>query len=374
MHLQGVSLQHFRNYTQQTFLFPKQTTMIVGKNAVGKTSIIETIALLSTGESFRAEEVQEMIQFNQDLARIKGKVIDTKTGEAGGQDGSAEEDADDKKAISAEETSLEMVITRGMLDGKAVQSRIYTVNDVRRRKKDFIGKFFTVVFRPEDMRLVEGSPSRRRQFIDTALSVCDRTYAESLKTYEDALKRRNRLLDQIQEGKMPRTVLTYWTNLLIKHGEILQEKRRQFFAFFASVEFPVHFEVHYLPSIMSEARMSEYAEKEIIVGHTMIGPHKDDFDVRLKETNFLPVSTYGSRGQQRLAVLWLKISELEFLKQQTHIQPLLLLDDILSELDEEHRGDVISLLTHGQSIITTTEDKIIEEVQPHVTDLDIIHL
>ncbi len=363
MHLHGLSLQYFRNHQLKTFLFPHQTTVIVGPNAAGKTSIIEAAALLSTGESFRAEQVAEMVMFDQDLARVKGKVI-----------GATHSTDEDETSDNPEITELEVVLTRGELDGKRVQSKLYSVNDVRRRKKDFVAKFFTVVFRPEDMRLVEGSPTRRRHFIDTALSVSDPGYAVSLKTYEDGLKRRNRLLDQVQAGQMPRTVLSFWTSLILKHGQVLQEKRRQFFALFASVTFPLPFTIEYLPSVISETRLNEYAEKEVAAGHTLIGPHKDDFVVKLvMSAHVSDISLYGSRGQQRLAVLWLKLCEFQYLVSVTGQQPLLLLDDILSELDVEHRRDVIALLLTGQAIVTTTEEKVVEEVQQQLPQTEVLH-
>jgi DNA replication and repair protein RecF len=355
MHFDGLSFQNFRNYSQRTFLFPNKVTAILGENAKGKTSIIEAISLLSTGESFRAERVEEMIRVNEELGRVKGKVD-----------------------VSGEKIELEVIITRGVVNGKSTQSRLYSVAGVKRQKRNFVGKFFTVVFRPEDMRLVEGSPSRRRQFIDTVLSVVDPEYAVALKTYEESLKKRNRLLQSIQEGTMPRSVLLFWTQAVIKHGSHLQEKRRNFFGSFTSVRFPMPFQVEYLPSVISDERMAEYADREVIVGHMLIGPHKDDFSVHFLDPALgavpKPVATYGSRGQQRLAVLWLKMAELEFLENQTQQSPLLLLDDILSELDEKHRHDVILLLQDKQAIITTTEKKVVSEIQAQLPAVDVLEL
>jgi len=348
MHFDGVALQNFRNYLQKSFLFPKQTTIIVGKNAAGKTSIIEAIALLSTGNSFRAEEVEEMIRFTEEISRVKSKITH-----------------------NDEVIEQEVLLTRGHFNGKSVQSRLYSVNDVRRRKKDFAGNFFTVVFRPEDMRLVEGSPSRRRHFIDTILTVTDPEYAQSLKEYEQGLVRRNRILSQVQEGTMPRTVLSFWNALLLKHGQILQEKRREFFSTFSSVDFPMEFFIEYQPSIINEERMQQYAEKEIIVGHTFIGPHKDDFTVLYRDHQ---ISLFGSRGQQRLAVLWLKMCELSYVTNQTTTQPILLLDDIFSELDDEHRDQVVKLMQDRQTIMTTTEEKSIAAIQLHIQDIDVIYV
>ncbi len=353
----GLSLQHFRSYNQKTFLFPQQVIVVVGENAAGKTSIIEAINLLATGESFRAEEVSEMISFGEEIGRVKAKIIDAEK----------------------EETDLEVMLTRGVVQEKKVQSRLYSVNAVRRRKKDFIRHFFTVVFRPEDMRLVEGSPSRRRQFIDVVLTATDPEYAVALKTYEEALKRRNRLLQNIQEGRMPKTVLTFWTNTVVKHGKVLQEKRRSFFEFFHEVAFPLSFTIEYLPSVMSEERMADHIDREIAAGHSLIGPHKDDFQILFSFGNgptseMRSVALFGSRGQQRLAVLWLKMSELHYVMEQTQAQPILLLDDILSELDQEHRRQVLSLVGEGQAIITTAEEKMVSEIQESVKNIEVIRI
>ncbi|MBW7955149.1 AAA family ATPase [Patescibacteria group bacterium] len=357
MSVHGLVLQHFRCHKQLNLKFgasafeaAAQVTVVVGNNAVGKTSVIEALSLLSTGESFRAERDEDMIAFGQELARVKTKV---------GED------------------ELEVVLTRGVLQGKAVQRKHYFVNGTRRRKKDFLGHFTTVVFRPEDMRLIEGSPTRRRQFIDTILAVVHPHYGTSLTTYENALKRRNKLIDQVRDGNMPKTVLNYWTQLLLKHGQLIQEHRRQFFSQFSTAEFPLQFRVEYVPSVVSEERFLQYAEKEIAAGHTLIGSHKDDFLVNFLSTandGWIDVSQFGSRGQQRLAVLWLKLSELQYVEQYMGLRPLLLLDDILSELDREHRKQVEELLNEGQAVVTTTEDSVAGDLRQRIPNLQLIQL
>lgn len=347
-------------------------TAIVGNNAAGKTSIVEALALLSTGESFRAERDEDMIAFGQELARLKTKIEVEPTLKDAELD-----DNDTEEQPQQSNDELEAVLTRGMLQGKAVQRKHYFVNGTRRRKKDFLGHFTTVVFRPEDMRLVEGSPSRRRQFIDTILSVVHPEYAVSLTTYENALKRRNKLIDQVREHLMPKTVLNYWTQLLLKHGGLVQEHRRQFFQEFAESEFPLQFKVVYDPSIVSEERFMQYADKEIAAGHTLIGPHKDDFFVHFlapSGKDWLDVAQFGSRGQQRLAVLWLKWNELQYVEHAVGQRPLLLLDDILSELDREHRTQVEDLLRVGQSVITTTEPAVIDDLQQKFPSLQVLRL
>lgn len=350
MTVSGLIMQHFRCHRQLTLSLVPGLTVVVGNNASGKTSVIEALAVLSTGQSFRAEKDEEMIAFGQELARVKTKVDDDE---------------------------LETVLTRGILQGKAVQRKHYFVNGTRRRKKDFLGHFYTVVFRPEDMRLIEGSPARRRQFLDTVLSVLSAEYAVALTTYENGLKRRNKLIDQVRDGQMPRSVLSYWTQLLLKHGQLLQEQRRQFLQQFTATAFPLHFQIEYLPSLLTEERLAAYSEKELAAGHTLIGPHKDDFMVRFisaQAGEWVDVAHYGSRGQQRLAVLWLKYNELWYLEVQTGQRPLLLLDDILSELDRTHRQQVELLLTAGQAVVTTTEVSVQQDLELRFPDLQVISL
>lgn len=339
--------------------FAEPTTVIVGPNAAGKTSIIEAIHLLATGNSFRAEKVAEMIRFTQELARVKGQLASSSTDE--------------------DPVTLEVVLTRGLVQGKKTALRLYSVNDVRRRKREFTSNFSTVAFRPEDMRLIEGSPSRRRNFLDGPLSAVDKEYERSLTTYERALVRRNRLLQQVREGEQPRTVLTYWNLTLIKHGSYVHECRQRFLNFCQTVSFPLDFSVEYDSSLISDDRIKTYQDREIAAGHTLVGPHKDDIVVRFPfqvngSTEPLPISAYGSRGQQRMAVLWLKVCEFEYLKNQTGQTPILLLDDILSELDETSRERVLSLVGQGQSIITTAEPKVADEISQQVAQLQVMQM
>lgn len=357
MRIAGLSLQHFRNYAQQTIMFDQSTTVIAGPNAVGKTSIIEAIYLLATGNSFRADKVEEMITFGQELARVKGKLV----------------------APDEEETILEVVLTRGLVQGKKTALRLYSVNDVRRRKREFTSNFSTVAFRPEDMRLIEGSPSRRRGYLDGPLAAVDKEYERALSTYDQALIRRNRLLQKVREGEQPKTVLTFWNMTLIKHGAYLTECRRLFMDFCRSVTFPLKFEIEYDASEISEERIAQYQDREILAGHTLVGPHKDDIIVKHEfaagtETELLPVSAYGSRGQQRMAVLWLKICEFEYIKYRSQQIPILLLDDILSELDVDSRQRVLSLVGQGQSIITTAELGLLEEIRNQVSQLQVMEM
>ena len=386
--LKSIFLQNFRGFVDQKMDFSHNVTLLVGSNGSGKTSILEAIGLLATGQSFRAEKVEEMLRLGVELGRVEGKIqVGNRKVKAATNTNYPELDSESRRKTQTNETSsatgqesidLEVMITRGEVQGKKTSKRLLSVNGVRRRLGDFVGKFATVVFRPEDMRLIEGSPSRRREFLDTPLSFISPEYTRSLHAYTQSLIRRNKLLQAIREGDAPRTSLTYWTESILKHGQILQTHRQQMLATFLHSPFPLGFRIAYLPSIISVDRLAQYADKEIAAGHTLVGPHKDDFQVdfllaqptsrhpgldsRSSNSPYHDVAAYGSRGQQRLAVLWLKLCELYYLENQLGQRPILLLDDILSELDTDSRELVLQVMKQGQSIITTASTGIAKRI------------
>jgi DNA replication and repair protein RecF len=351
MIVQQLALQTFRTYAAQYFKLGSGTTIIVGPNAVGKTTIIEALHLLSTGHSFRAHKIEEMVQLGQELARVKVSLDD--------------------------ETILEMLLTRGEVQGKKSKATYYLVNGVKKTRKSLVGKLVSVVFRPEDMRLVEGSPSRRREFLDEVISQVDYNYVLALKTYNQALVRCNKVVEKIREGEMPAAALQYWEMQLVKHGTYLQQRRREFTAETAAVEFALPLSLEYLASVISEERADQYRQRSIAAGHWLIGPHKDDIDVQLPFTldgQRHSLATYGSRGQQRLGVLWLKMCALQYLQNRNNQPPLLLLDDIMSELDETSRSHVLSLLKGRQAVVTTTDHHLIAEIEQVVENVSTLDL
>lgn len=345
--LNQLQLQAFRSHANFNLSFSPSVTLLVGSNGSGKSSVVEAVNLLSTGQSFRAGKIEEMIAFDQELARVLGKL---------------KGDGDDQ---------LEIILTRGLLQGKKVQKKYFELNGARRRARDVRDLFYTVVFRPEDLRLVEGSPSRRRSFLDEVLSPLSLDYAHSLSTYEKTLVRRNKLLQAVREREQAVTTLQFWNLSLIKHGRVLQTLRKEFLQFCLSVDFPIKLWVEYQPSLIDEERLEQYQDREIAAGHTLIGPHKDDYVIegdvqdmkRGSKNDFYNVANFGSRGQQRLAVLWLKTCQLYYIQSKTQVRPMLLLDDILSELDTDAREFALSLMNVGQSLITTASLGIAERIQ-----------
>lgn len=340
MKLERLVLKNFRSYSNTTYHFGL-VSVVVAPNGSGKTNLLEAIYLLSTGLSERANKIEEMISWKNELGSVAGIV-----------------------EKEGERNELSVVLTTGNYMGRRTPKRRYLVDGVGRARSGFVGHLPATLFRPEDMRLIEGSPSRRRGYLDASISMASPEYARALTTYEATLKRRNRLLDMIREGSARRVELSYWDQSLIKNGEILTEYRRSYIDYLNDkVLVPFgKYEVEYKYSAVSPARLLQYAEAEVAVGHTLVGPHKDDFIICEKtvtknskqETNLM---IYGSRGEQRLGVLFLKIGAMEYLEEKLKVKALLLLDDIFSELDAEHRAHVVRLMEDRQVIITSAEDE-----------------
>lgn len=351
--LQKILLNNFRNFDEKLFQFSPDTTVIVGPNASGKTNILESIYMLATAKSFKATVQAEMIKNGEEIARVKGKIIEHET-------------------LQDQEKVLEITLTHGQMERnglieKTPKKRL-KVNGVAKRMLDFTDHLNAVLFRPQDMDLVTASPSMRRGFLDEVLSQADFEYKRSLRSYEKGLRQRNRLLLQIRDEGISRNNLAFWDRLLIKNGEYITRSRGEFVSYLnRSDQFNDSlYEVEYDLSGISEARLKQYEREEVYAGATLVGPHRDDLIFKVKEVNSpnaIDLSKYGSRGQQRMGVLWAKIGQLLYISQETGEKPLLLLDDIFSELDHEHRNIVFEAISKQQTIITAADPHFIENIK-----------
>ncbi len=330
MILKGLILSNFRNYSDKEFQLVDGVNVVSGKNATGKTNLLEAVYLISTGGSFKAKRTEEMIRFGEELSRIRAEL------------------ADDKNVLN-----FEVLMTGGEISGQRTLKRKYFIDGASKRKKDYIGLFPVVVFRPEDMDMLTGGPEIRRTFMDEVLSQVNTNYARSLSIYSQALRRRNRLLDAIREGAATRYSLSFWDGLLIKHGNVLSDERNNFIDYVNKLwersELFNDLKLVYDKSAISEARLLQYKDEELAAGYTLVGPHKDDLRV-LRE---MDLGIYGSRGEQRMAVLALKLGEIYFIESEIDVRPLLLLDDIFSELDEIHKQEVLRVMRGRQVLVTT---------------------
>lgn len=334
MFLKRLTLTNFRNYPALSFEFKNQITVFIGDNAQGKTNFLEGIYFLSSSKSPKAEKDEELILSGENYLRVQGEVS-VSAGSAGQQ------------VSESVDLEIAMQIVNGMMRKKV------KVNGISRRVADYSEHLAVVLFAPEDINMVTGSPSLRRNHIDQTISQVDREYKKALSNYENVVTRKNKILKAINEDKARTDQLTYWSNSQVEFGEILSKKRIEFFKFINSVEKKFgDYKFEYIPSPISSARLQEYQSREVASMSSLIGPHRDDF---LFTLNGQDLSKYGSRGEQRTAVLDLKLADVSYMESRLGERPIFLLDDIFSELDDEHRKHVIDLSNLQQTIISTVE-------------------
>lgn len=356
MILKSLTLQNFRNYTKAEFSFSDTTTIIIGPNGIGKSNLMESLFLLATGKSNRSEKEKQLIQFGKQVCRISAEVRE--------------------EPKEPEETNgrLEIVLAD---QGTAFLKKKYLVNGVSRRRVDFAGHITAVLFTPLDLDLVSGQPGNRRRFLDEVLEQVDMDYRVAHTTYTKALRQRNALLEQVQEtGIRNQKLFAYWDELLIRTGQVLSYKREEFIEFINARQkdfFPCL--LTYDKSEISEERLLQYKDAEVGAGVTLVGPHRDDVIIQTyheKSKELVDVRYFASRGQQRLVTLELKLAQIAYLRDKTQTEPLLLLDDIFSELDSGNIQKILSSTGKQQVIITTTHKEFVSDIG--LKDVEMIEL
>jgi len=343
-------LTNFRRCPKEKVIFSPKINLIIGPNASGKTNLLEGIFLLSRGVSFKAETNRQLITWKKDFALIEGVV----------------EKAENNLV------SLGVKITPSSL-GRA--QKTFWINGVKKTRKEFLAQLLTVLFRPEDIRIISGSPSRRRDFLNAILTSTDWRYQQNLRLYKRALKQRNELLDKIRDRRADVKELYYWNKTLVKNGQFITQARREFVAQVNSFleNHPKKeiglFSLNYRSSVITEEKLARNLDTDLRFGWTSFGPHKDDFYIEDKQfkTKNKNIASWGSRAQQRMAVLALKLAELDFLTQKTGHQPVLLLDDIFSELDQKHQQLLTQIFDRFQVIITAARKPSFDHWRPDKT-------
>ncbi len=347
MYFKTLELSNFRNHPKSVFEFNENTTFVVGVNTSGKTNLLESISYLTSGKSFKGAKDEEVILKGETVAKIKGKV---------------------------DETELEILIV--LEEGSLRAKKKYLVNGVSKSRINFAANLTSIMFSPSDLDIITGSPHLRREFLDEVLEQVDRDYRYSSISYFKALRQRNALLDQAREvGARNERQFDYWDTLLINTGSQITQKREQFIDFINKEKKDVFdFTVTYDKSIISKERLLQYKDAEVGAGVTLVGPHRDDFNIAMFDNDSkssVDVKSFGSRGQQRLVILQLKLLQLDYIEKILGERPLLLLDDIFSELDAGHISLVTEMIGKQQSIITTTHA---EFVKSKLNDASVIKL
>lgn len=346
MPVRTLSLDGFRSYERLSLSFEDGPHVVVGRNAAGKTNLVEALVLLSTGRSHRSSSDPEMVRWGAEFARAAAGV------ESGGR-----------------HEELEVVVhARGTASHARKRIR---VNGVNRRASALRPVLRTVLFAPEDMLLIVGSPSLRRNLLDAIVVQREPTAAPVMSTYQRTLTQRNSLLRRIREAEADRVELSYWTQVIVEHGGRILDWRHETLAALAAPLAEAHREIapeetdlalRYVSNVEPRPaesradalrrRLAETAEKEVWNGATLVGPHRDDLAF---ESGGRELTQFASRGQQRTAILALKLAELDVLTALDGRPPLLLLDDVFSELDPERRAHLVRRIGElPQAIVTTT--------------------
>ena len=360
MYVSRLVLQDFRIYRSLNLALPQGVTLFYGSNAAGKTTLLEALFYLATTRSPRASTDRELVSFEAQgdlglppFARMSTLVHDTP---------------------QAEGLPLEIVIQRRLgSNGELLPTSQKTirVNKINRRAIDLIGQLRVVMFAPQDLRLVTGSPADRRRYLDVTLSQIDHGYVRALARYNQVLAQRNSLLRVWREQRRRRSgdEILFWDEELTQAGARVLRERRRAVAQLSELVQRIYSEItgsdlaltlQYLDTTEAQdapafiAALNEQRREEIERGMTLIGPHRDDLSILLDQRE---VGMYGSRGQQRATTLALRLAEAELMEQRTGDAPVLLLDDLLSELDRRRREHLMTVLQRPdqQALITATD-------------------
>ena len=347
-YLRALRLVNFRNYADATVLLAPGLNIVVGDNAQGKTNLLEAISFAVTGSTTRTPNDPEVVRWGEDFARTEMRVS-LSEGSAGEERKVAVGYAPGQKKRLAVDGAPALSLTAYAAGGAGVR---------------------VVTFFPDDIRIVKGAPADRREFLDALLSSLRPTYARAVAEYAKAVQQRNQLLRRIRDGFSSERTLSTWDRKVVDLGTTVLEGRAAAIEPLTSL-FGDAVSALYGPEKAAlgysySAPLEEYSEAlreargaDIERGTTSVGPHRDDFAVLFGGVS---MTTYGSQGQQRLATLALKFAAREYLRAETGQDPILLFDDVMSELDERRRGYLTEyFLGSTQAVITTTNLEYFEE-------------
>jgi DNA replication and repair protein RecF len=355
MKITRIFIQNFTNYQAQDCSPDSRINILQGENAQGKSNFLDAIHYLSRATSYRHSKEKELIRWDNEFFRLKA-LIEGKQG--------------NKK--------IEINYMAGKKGVFVDDMRIDTI-------ENFLGSLLTVIFSPEDLYLIKGPPDNRRRFLDDELLQTNRGYARELYRYKKVLLQRNNLLKKMRGGGKNEELLSVYDGQIAQTGIFVLNSRLDMLEKLKPLARLSHrkmtdgkeeLEIRYLSSFGIEEEIASLTEEsyiELLKGHwgedtlrgyTSLGPHRDDFQVLI---NGKDVKTYGSQGQQRTVALSLKMAEIEFLKSVHGEYPILLLDDVLSELDNSRRESLINLVSQNmQTFITCTDVEDLKGIHPEL--------
>lgn len=334
MNIRSIELKNFRNYENLEISFDEGTNILFGDNAQGKTNILEAAYMSGTTKSHKGSRDREMIRFGKEEAHLKTVVV------RGGR-----------------EYQIDMHLKKNRAKGIAIDKIPI------KKASELFGILNIVFFSPEDLNIIKNGPAERRRFLDSELCQLDRIYLADLTNYNKILAQRNKLLkDMIYRPSLSDT-LPVWDMQLIETGKKIIRRRKQFVDELREIVSDIHYRISggkeelflkYEPNIddiFFEDELSRAKEKDKKLCQTSVGPHRDDLLFSIGDVD---IRKYGSQGQQRTSALSLKLSEIELVRKSISDTPVLLLDDVLSELDSSRQNYLLNNISDTQTIITCT--------------------
>ena len=380
MHITHLSLTNFRNYGRLELDLPQNATLLYGQNAQGKTNLLEAIYYLATTRSPHAEQDSQLL--NWDAAQLDEPIVVGRlVAHIAGGEGNRQIEM---RLIQERKNSLR--------NGQSFRREVL-VNRRKVRLMDLLGHLRVVLFVPQDVQIITGSPAKRRRYLDITLCQIDPLYCRSLSDYNKVLEQRNALLRQLAEGSGNRELLAVFDEKLVQLGSQIFTKRASFLTVMARETQRIYYEeltngketlrLSYLPRLQIESpgrtgdvselvnlgkwieanpetvavRFAEMTVKayaaDVARGSTNVGPHRDDWRFWINGRN---LSSFGSRGQQRSAILALKMAEINWMTRMTGESPILLLDEVVAELDEQRRALLLQYVQQSNQAILTATD------------------
>lgn len=334
MKFKSIELKDFRNYEELSMTFHPKTNILYGDNAQGKTNVLEALYLCCTTRSHKGSKDKEMIKIGEDAAHIRIGV--------------------EKDGIGH---TIDMHLKRNRSKGIAIDGVPI------KKSSELVGLVQVVFFSPEDLSIIKNGPGERRRFIDMELCQLDKIYLHDLMKYNRIVEQRNNLLKQISFNRDLLDTLSVWDMQLLEYGKRIVRRRQAFIFQLNEIVYEIHKKLsggreelflEYEPSVKAEEfenKLKHSVERDISLKMTTLGPHRDDIKFLIKDTD---IRKFGSQGQQRTSALSLKLAEIAILKKEKKTEPILLLDDVLSELDRNRQNYLLESIENIQTIITCT--------------------
>ncbi|MBQ9298155.1 MAG: DNA replication/repair protein RecF [Clostridia bacterium] len=345
MIIKNVKLVNFRNYSDLDLKLSEGINIFYGNNAQGKTNIIESIFISAIGKSFRTNKDLELIKIGENISTIDVNYVDSN------REGNIKINISDKKKVEVNGIPI-------------------------KRLSEILGKVYVVLFTPDDINILKGTPANRRKFLNIMISQLRPIYMHTLNEYLKTLSQRNAYLKQIKFENKSEEMLDIWDSKLAELGIRIYLYRKEFIEKISEKIQKIHskitnekekIEIFYSFECKNKDdyfnNLKNNRKSDIIKGSTNYGIHRDDFKININDKE---ISSYGSQGQHRTAILSLKISELQIIYDEVGEYPILLLDDFMSELDNERRINLLENINNNQVIITCTDKKFFEDISAKI--------